>query len=109
MLAIPLFPFWKVRKIIRDHHPDIWAHYGPFDLQNLLATAEIQKNFFRIVALGGEDVKLKSEDARLATWLRICREVWAMAPQSFGRQVLYFALYLFFVGTFTSTIVSWFQ
>ena len=109
LLAIPLYPFWKVWKCIKEKHPDIWAQYGPFDLNNLLATTEIQNNFFKVINKGGDDEKLKGRDPELATWLRIAREVSKMAPRSFGRQVLYFFIFLFFVGTFTGTIVSWFE
>lgn len=109
LLAIPLFPFWKVLKIIREKHQDIWLQYGPFDLGNLFSTTEIQRNFFKVINKGGTDDKLKGNDPELATWLRICREVSNMAPRSFIRQVAYFLIYMFFVGTFTGTIVGWLE
>lgn len=109
LLAIPLFPFWKVWKRVRDHHPDIWASKGPFDLRSLVSGTGALRDFMTVVSLADRDEELIKQDAVLVKWARIAREVWKMMPRSFFGQVGAFLIFLYFVGFFTSLVMRLFS
>jgi hypothetical protein len=106
LLALPLFPFWKTWKRVKDHHPDLWASKGPFDFMNLITHSELVRSFMDIVALADRDEELVKRDPELIKWTRLSREVWKMAPRSFGMQILYFFIFLYFTWFLTSLILG---
>ncbi|MEZ0224370.1 MAG: hypothetical protein ACAH83_07455 [Alphaproteobacteria bacterium] len=109
LLSLPLFPFWKTWKRVKDKHPDLWASKGPFDFMTLITHSEVVRSFMDIVALADRDEELVKRDPELIKWTRVSREVWKMAPRSFGMQILYFFIFLYFVAFFTHMILGIFQ
>lgn len=106
LLALPLFPFCKVWKRLKTHHPGLWASKGPFDPVSLMAHPNLVRGFLDIVALADKDETLLNSDPELIKWCRVSREVWKMMPRSFLAQIGYALVFLYFVGFFTSAIVG---
>lgn len=106
LMAPAFFPFWKTWKRIKNHHPDLWASKGPFDFMNLITNSGVVRSFMDIVALADRDEELVKRDPELIKWTRLSREVWKMAPRSFGSQVLYFFIFLYFVFFFTQLLMG---
>lgn len=109
LMALPLFPFWKTWARLKAKHPDLWASKGPFDIMNLVTHSEVVRSFMDIVALADRDEELMKRDPELIKWTRLSREVWRMAPRSFGQQILYFFIFLYFVYFFTHLLLGIFQ
>lgn len=109
LLCLPLFPFWKVWKRIKDHHPDLWDSKGPFTPRAMLADTYLMRSFFDIITLADRDEVLVARDPELIKWTRVAREVWKVMPRSFGAQIFTFILFLYFVGFFTSLIMDIFR
>jgi hypothetical protein len=106
LLALPLFPFCKTWIRVKRYHPDLWNSKGPFDIMTLVTHSEVVRGFMDIVALADRDEELMKRDPELIKWTRLSREVWKMAPRSFGKQILYFFIFLYFVFFFTQMIMG---
>lgn len=106
LLALPLFPFCKTWLRLKRNHPDLWASKGPFDIMNMVTHSEVVRGFMDIVALADRDEELAKADPELIKWTRLSREVWKMAPRSFGMQIVYFFIFLYFAWFLTSLIMG---
>ena len=104
LLSLPLFPFFRLQKHIKQNRQDLWIDKGPFDLLNLLSGGDIRDSFFGIIKETDENVE---EDAELVKWAKLCHEIVKMFPKSFIGQVGYFFILLFFTGMFTKQILVW--
>lgn len=109
LLAIPAFPFWKVWRRVKTHHPDLWAAKGPFDAVNMMARPELFRGLLDIIALADKDEVIRARDPELVKWSRLAREVWRMMPSSFLGQITYFFILLYFVFFFTTLIMGVFR
>jgi hypothetical protein len=108
LLSIIFFPFWKVWKRVKDHHPDLWASKGPFDVVNMLTGTGVVRSFLDIVALADKDDNLLKGDPELIKWTRMSREVWRMAPKGFGMQIVYVCIFAYFAIFLSGAILSLF-
>ena len=109
LLSIPFFPFWKIWKRIKTHHPDIWNVKGPFDLLSLMATPMCFDNFLEVISMVENDKEFKQRDPYLAKWCFVAREVQNMIPKSFLGQIFYFILFFCFTGILTSAFLNLFE
>lgn len=108
LLALPLFPFCKVWLRLKNYHLDLWMSKGPFDLWEMLAHPEVVRGFLDIVALADKDETLMEKDPDLVKWCRFAREVWKMMPRTFIGQIFAAVVFIYFVCTFTGSIVGLF-
>ena len=106
MAALPLYPFYKVWKRLRDHHRDLWNGMGPFDPMSLLTMSRTQKSFMRIIALAKEQETLQERDPELIKWTNVCNELIKALPKSFTKQVLLALVLLFIASSFTMGLVE---
>lgn len=106
LLALPLFPFCKTWLRLKKYHPDLWNDKGPFDLMTLLTNSATVRGFMDIIALADRDEELVKRDPELIKWTKLSREVWKMAPRSFGKQILYFLVFLYFEWFLTRMITG---
>ncbi len=106
LLAIPLYPFWKVRARLKSHHPDIWAAKGPFDMLTLMAHGSAVREFLEIITLAEKDEELKKRDPELVKWAGLGREIMRMLPRSFLGQLGYVLVFMYFVWFLTTLIMS---
>jgi hypothetical protein len=106
LLALPLFPFCKTWLRLKRHHPDLWNSKGPFDIMNLITHSEAVRGFMDIVAVADRDEELAKSDPELIKWTKLSREVWKMAPRSFGMQIVYFFIFLYFTWFLTSMLMG---
>jgi hypothetical protein len=109
LAAIPLFPFWKAWKILKERHQDIWMGKGPFTLFEMLSSGVAVSDFIAVIRDSEKDRALAKRDPELVKWCHWSAEVWRMAPRSFLMQIGYFFVFLYFVIFFTSLIVSAFK
>lgn len=108
-LVPPFFPFCKLWLRLKRNHQDLWQSKGPFDIMSLITHSELVRSFMDIVALADRDEELVKRDPELIKWARLSREVWKMAPRSFGKQCLYFLIFFYFVGITTHVIMGLFS
>lgn len=106
LLSIPLFPFWKVWRRLKSHHPKRWAEQGPFDLHSMMAHPAIISTLMDIIKTYETDPAIKKRDPVLIKWTKWAREVLEMVPKSFLTQIGYALVFIYFVSFFTSTIMS---
>lgn len=106
LLALPLFPFWKVWKRLKSHHPDLWAGKGPFDVLTMISGTGAVGEFLEIVALAEKDEELIKRDPELIKWTRFSREVLRMLPRSFMAQIGYALIFMYFVIFFSGAVMS---
>lgn len=106
LLSLPLFPFCKTWLRLKRYHADLWNSKGPFDFFNLITHSEVVRSFMDIVALADRDEELIKRDPELIKWTKLSREVWKMAPRSFGMQILYFFIFLYFVFFFSQVLMG---
>ncbi|HYD18026.1 MAG TPA: hypothetical protein VEF76_06080 [Patescibacteria group bacterium] len=106
LLAVPVFPFWKVWKRLKANHPDLWTAKGPFEVRDMAAHPERIRGFLDIVALADKDETLMSRDPELIKWTRFAREVWRMTPRALLGRIGYLLVLVYFVVFFTSSIVG---
>lgn len=106
LAALPLYPFWKVWKRLKTHHPDLWAAKGPFDLLTMISGTGAIGEFLEIVALAEKDEELIKRDPELIKWTRFSREVTRMLPRSFMAQIGYTLIFVYFVIFFTGVFMS---
>lgn len=109
LLSIPLFPFWKVWRRLKTHHPKRWAEKGPFDLRNMMAHPSVFAAFLEIVKTYATDPQVGKRDPVLAQWTKWAQEVLHMAPRSFLAQIGYTFVFIYFVSFFTSMIMGFIQ
>ncbi len=109
LIWLPIFPFWKVWKRLKSHHPGLWASKGPFDIRTMAAHPEAFSGFLEIVNLAEKDETLIKKDPELVKWARAAREVLKMAPRGFMAQVGYFFVFLWFVLLFSSLLMDLFS
>ncbi len=106
LIWLPVFPFWKVWKRLKTHHPDLWAAKGPFDIRTMTAHPETFSGFLEIINLAEKDETLVKKDPELVKWARGAREILKMAPNGFMGQVGYFIVFLWFVLLFSSLLMD---
>ena len=104
-----LFPFCKVWKRLKYHHPDIWASKGPFDIRNMAAYPTLVTSFMEVISLADRDETLVKKDPELIKWTRMSREIWKMMPTTFIGQVGYFICFMWFILLFSSLIMDIFR
>lgn len=108
MLALPILPFYKVWKRLRDHHRDLWNGMGPFEVMDLITSSQTQKSFLRIIALAKEQETLQERDPELVKWTNVCNEFIKALPRGFGKQLFLAIILLFIASSFTTGLVSLF-
>jgi hypothetical protein len=106
LLALPLFPFWKVWSRVKNYHPDLWMSKGPFTVMDFVTGTGVLRSFLDIVALADKDEELMRRDPELVKWARLAREVWKMAPRSFLWQIIYAIIFIYFAAFFTGLIMG---
>lgn len=109
LVFLPLFPFCKVWKRLKTHHPDIWAAKGPFDIRTMAAHPNVISEFLAIVNLADRDETLVKKDPELIKWTRFAREIVKMAPRGFVMQVVYFVGFVYFDLLFIHLIMELFR
>lgn len=105
LLALPLFPFWKVWIRIRRRHPDIWAAQGPFDILSLVSKGSTGRALWDVI-VAAKDPQTVKGDKHLVYWARVAREVAGMMPKSFIGQIGAAIVFLYFVLFFSSLLVN---
>ena len=106
MLALPIYPFFKVWKRLRDHNRDLWNGMGPFGLLDLITTERVQRNFIRIINIAKDQEELQERDPELIKWTNVCREFLKALPKGFVKQILVGIVLLFIASSFTSGLVG---
>lgn len=113
LLAIPLFPFWKVASVARKRHPALWMEYGPADIRTFLAYPGMLLELPRQVAKASKDKSGENpahvairRDSELIKWTRMALEVRKIAPKSFIGQIGAVIVFLWFLILFTNMIGS---
>lgn len=105
LLALLLFPFWKVWRRLRDHHPDIWQSAGPFAVRDMLRSWGLAGIFIDVIVKINRDKDRQAQDPTLAKWVRACVELIRMFPRTWGARIGTLALFSLIVYKLTRLII----
>ncbi len=102
-----LYPFWKVTKLLKERHEDVWLSQGPFDFKTMIIYSTTG-NLIKFIKTAHEIPAVKA-DKELVRWIRTCRDILKMLPRSFIAQIGYAMVFLYFVGFLTYLILGVFK
>jgi hypothetical protein len=106
LLAVLLFPFWKVWARIKTHHPDIWRSAGPFEPEQMLASPGLAGIFTDVVVRMNRDKALQAADPYLAKWVRVCIEEMRLLPRTTPSRIFCLALLIWLVFSLTKFLIA---
>jgi hypothetical protein len=106
LLALPLFPFCKVWRRLKNYHPDLWLAKGPFGLMDFMAGGGTLKNFVAFLGEAANDEALKKKDPQLVSWARFSHELVKMLPKSFLGQIGVAVLFVYFLWVLLSGVMG---
>lgn len=102
LVALPLFPFCKVRSRVKNYHPDLWVSKGPFGIIDFMSGTGALGNFVTFLGEAAQDEALKQKDPVLVKWARFSHELVKMLPKSFLGQIGVAVLFVYFMWCMTS-------
>jgi hypothetical protein len=105
LLAIPLFPFWKVWARLKTQHPDIWQSAGPFQPADMLRSHGLISIFIQVVIRISTDTALQQRDPLLVKWSRMSVEVMRLMPRTLASQAAYVIIFVYLAYRLTRALV----
>ncbi|MDE2336508.1 MAG: hypothetical protein KGL10_04290 [Alphaproteobacteria bacterium] len=106
LLSVPLFPFWKVWRRLRDHHPDIWRAAGPFAPRDMLRSPGLVGIFTDVIVKINRDKARQAQDPELARWVRACVELIRLFPRTWGARIGCLAAFGLIVYKLTALVAT---
>lgn len=103
-LALPLYPWVKLLRMLKTDHYDTWRGLGKPDMMAILSFPAVRGAVLDFVIQIDKTPYWRENDKQVAKYARLCREIWLMLPTSFGKQVFIAFILLFIIGNFTSKI-----
>lgn len=106
LLSIPLFPFWKVWRRIKTHHPAIWTSAGPFEPRDMISSPGLIGIFLQVIIRMEADKALLSADPVIAKWCHLAMDVVRHVPRTWAARLGYFIIFLYFTAEFTKLLTA---
>lgn len=103
-LALPLYPWIRLMRMLKEHHYDTWRGLGKPTLMAVLSFPAVRDSMLDFVIKVDKTPYWKNTDLEVFKYGRLCREIWMLMPSSFGKQLFIAFILLFIIGNFTSKI-----